>query len=247
MKKSLALLIAMVMCAPLGWGQSQWKKFGPPADQQAPPQAQAPQNEPDMDEPGDIPDVVSIPAGTHMPMTIVRAPQEGQAHEGDKVYLRTRNAIRAEGGVMIPARSLVMGVLTTNPGANSTNSTMTIRLKTISLPNDVRLQISGRVVGTIGGPKGLSASAVSSNPMAALSGLTPEQMAMISGFALVGAEIGQAMSKSQKGAVVGSMVGGGVGLATMLAMNGNQVHMRAGANVDAVLDEALTLDPRALR
>ena len=83
--------------------------------------------------------------------------------------------------------------------------------------------------------------------MAALSGLTPEQMAMISGFALVGAEIGQAMSKTQKGAVVGSMVGGGVGLATMLAMNGNQVHMHAGANVDAVLDEALTLDPRALR
>jgi len=247
MKRSLALLIAILMCVPVGWGQSQWKKFGPPAGQQAPPQAQAPQNEPDVDDAGEIPDVVSLPAGTHMALTIVRAPQESQAHEGAKVYLRTRNAVRAEGGVVIPARSLVVGVLTTNPGVNSANPTMSIHLKTIVLPNDVRLPISGRVLGTIGGPKGPSAAAVGSNPMAALSGLTPEQMAMISGFALVGAEIGQAVSKTQKGSVVGSMIGGGVGLATMMAMNGSHVSLHVGSNVDSVLEEPLTMDPRTVR
>lgn len=247
MKKSLALLFTILMCVPAGWGQNQWKQFGRPGDPQEPPAQAPPQGEPDMDEPGDIPDVISIPAGTHVPMTIVRAPQESQAHEGAKVYLRTRNAVRAEGGVVIPARSLVVGVLTSNAATGSGNPTMSIRLKTIVLPNDVRLQVSGRVLGTLGGQKGPSAAAVGSNPMAALSGLTPEQIAMISTFALVGAEIGQAVGKSQKGAVVGSMVGGGVGLAAILARNGTQLHLRAGSNVDAVLEEPLALDPRAIR
>ena len=246
MKKSLALLVAILMCVPIGWGQTEWKRFGRQGEPQEPP-AQAPQNEPDMEEAGEIPDVTSIPAGTHIPLTIVRAPQESQAHEGAKVYLRTRNAVRADGGVVIPARSLVIGVLTSNPSASPASSTMSIHLKTIVLPNDVRLAISGRVVGTIGGPKGPSAAAVGQNPMAALSGLTPEQIAMISGFALVGAEIGQAVGKNQKGAVVGSMIGGGVGLATILAMNGTQLHLRAGANVDAVLEEPLAFDPRTVR
>jgi hypothetical protein len=200
-----------------------------------------------MDEPGDIPDVTSIPAGTRLQMTIVRAPQESQAHAGMKVYLRTRNAVRADGGVMIPARSLVIGVLTSNAATGTGTPTMSIRLKTIVLPNDVRLPISGRVLGTIGGVKGPSTAELGSNPMAALSGLTPEQIAMISTFALVGAEIGQAMGKSQKGTVVGSMVGGGIGLATILAMNGTQLHLRAGANVDGVLEEPLALDPRTVR
>lgn len=246
MKKSLALLIAILLCGPVGWGQTQWKQFGRQGDAQEPP-AQEPPNQPEADEPGDIPDVVSVPAGTRLPMTIVRAPQESQAHEGAKVYLRTRTAIRAEGGVMIPARTLVIGVLTSNAATGSGTPAMSIRLHTIVLANDVRLQVSGRVLGTIGGPKGPSAAALGSNPMAALSGLTPEQIAMISTFALVGAEIGQAVGKSQKGVVVGSMVGGGIGLATILAMNGSQIHLRAGANVDAVLEEPLSLDPRAVR
>lgn len=246
MKKSLALLIALLLCAPIGWSQSEWKKFGRPADAQEPP-AQEPQAAPDVDEPGDVPDVISIPAGTHVPMTIVRAPQESQAHEGAKVYLRTRGALRADGGLMIPARTLVVGTLAENPGVSPANSTMSIRLRTIVLPNDVRLPISGHVVGTVGGVKGVSASAVQANPVAALSGLTPEQIAMISGFALVGAEIGQAVGKNQKGAVVGSLVGGGIGLATVLAMNGTRLSLRAGSNVDAVLEEPLALDPRAVR
>jgi len=243
MKKTAALFFAILLCISSGWGQApgpRWQRPPDPADRAA-------QNEPDADEPGDIPDVISIPAGTHLPMTIVRAPQESQAREGAKVYLRTRSPLRADGGVVIPARALVVGVLAGNPGVNSENATMSIRLRTIVLPNDLRLPVSGRVVGTIGPARGPSAAALGSNPVAALSGLTPEQIAMISGFALVGAEIGQALGKNQKGTVVGSLVGGGIGVATVLAMNGTRLNLRVGSNVDAVLEEPLALDPRYVR
>lgn len=246
MKKIPALLIAILLALPSGWGQTQWKQFQRPGDAAEPP-AQASQGEPNAEEVGDIPDVISIPAGTHLPMTIVRAPQESQAHEGAKVYLRTRGPLRADGGIVIPPRTLVVGVLTSNPSANSSNATLSIRLQTMVLPNDVRLPLSGRVSGTIGGPKGPSAAAVGSNPVAALSGLTPEQIAMISTFALVGAEIGQAVGRNQKGSMVGTLVGGGIGVATVLAMNGTRLNLRVGSNVDAVLEEPLPLDARYVR
>jgi len=248
MKKIPALLVALLLAMPAGWGQTYPRQ----TQQQEPqeprePAAQEPQYPPDADEPGDIPDVVSIPAGTRLPMTIVRAPQESQAREGMTVYLRTRTPLRTEGGAAIPARTLVVGVLTSNPTAGPGNSTLSIRLKAIVLPDHDRLPISGRVIGTIGGPKGPTAAAVGQNPMAALSGLSPEQIAMISTFALVGAEIGQAVGKNQKGTMIGTLVGGGIGVATVLAINGSHLNLRVGANVEGVLEEPLTLDQRNVR
>lgn len=246
MKKIPALLIAILLALPAGWGQTNPRQRQQPEEPREP-AAQEPQNWTDADDLADVPDVISIAAGTHVPMTIVRAPQESQAREGMRVYLRTRVSLHAEGGALIPARTLVVGVLTSNSPTGSGNSTMSIRLKTIVLPNDVRLPISGRVLGTIGGPKGPTAAAVGSNPVAALSGLSPEQIAMISTFALVGAEIGQAVGKSQKGTMVGTLVGGGIGVATVLAMNGSHLNLRPGSNVDGVLEEPLALDQRNLR
>ncbi len=243
MKRTPALLIAILLCLPSGWGQTYPRQTQQPQEPREL-AAQEPQDRQDADEPADIPDVISIPAGTHVPMTIVRAPQESQAREGMRVYLRTRVPLHADGGIVIPARTLVVGVLTSNPATSSGNSTLSIRLKTIVLPNDVRLPVSGRVLGTIGGPRGPSAAAVGSNPVAALSGLSPEELAMISTFALVGAEIGQAVGKSQKGTMVGTLVGGGIGVATVLAMNGSHLNLRAGSNVTAVLEEPLALDQR---
>jgi hypothetical protein len=223
------------------------------AHPQQPPQtqdlyAQEPQDVPDADEPGDVPDLFSIPTGTHVPMTIVRAPLEGQAHEGSKVFLRTRVPLRADGGVVIPARSLVVGVVTHSAGSglNGAGAGLSIRLRTLVMPNNYRMPLSGRVVGTVGVPgaaKPVLAPAPGANGLAALAGLTPEQLAAVSMFALAGGELGYALGKNQKGTMIGSLVGAGIGMAAMMASNGAQLHLRPGANVDAVLDEPLALDP----
>jgi hypothetical protein len=109
------------------------------------------------------------------------------------------------------------------------------------LPNHYRVPISGRVTGTFGASKLPARAPSPANPVA---GLTPEQLAAVGGFALVGGEIGFALGKNQKGSMVGALVGAGIGVATVLAMNSARLHLRAGTNVDAVLDEPLTLDPR---
>jgi hypothetical protein len=250
-KTALALLVSLFMMSP-GWAQNprQRPQQPPPPDVQDL-YAQSPQDAPDMDEPGDIPDLFSVPAGTHVPMTVVRAPEEGQAHEGAKVYLRTRMPLRADGGVVIPARSLVIGVLTNTAGSgfNQGNAGMVVRLRTIVFPNNSRMALSGRVTGTIGVPGNAArpTPAQGGNPLAALAGLTPEQLAAVSTFALAGGELGYALGKNQKGTMVGTMIGAGIGMAAVMASNGSHLHLHPGANVDAVLDEPLAIDPRNIQ
>jgi len=254
MKKLSALFLAgLLVTAPV------WSQASRPRAQQAPPDVQdlyaqspqEPQDVPDADEPGDLPDLFSVPAGTHLPMTVVRAPEEGQAREGAKVYLRTRVPLRADGGVVIPARSLVVGVLTNSPGSgpSQANAGMVVRLRTIIFPNHYRLALSGRIVGTVGAPGGAAkpAPAQGSNPLAALAGLTPEQLAAVSTFALAGGELGYALGKNQKGTMIGTMIGAGIGMAAMMASSGTHLHLRPGANVEAVLDEPLAVDPHNLQ
>lgn len=246
---SLLLIVSLLLMTTPGWGQMS-RPRGPQPVQDQDSYAQEPQDTPDADVPGDLPDVFSIPAGTHVPMVIVRAPLEGQAHEGSKIYLRTRVPLRADGGVVIPARSLVVGVLTNSAGSgfNGAGAGLAIRLRTIVLPNDSRTAISGRVVGTVGTPGSAKAAMApapgqGANGLAMLAGLTPEQLAAVSMFALAGGELGYALGKNQKGTMIGSLVGAGIGMAAIMAQNGSHVHLHPGTNVDAVLDEPLALDP----
>lgn len=250
-KTALLLVFSLLLMNSPGWAQVSRQRPQPPPPAQDL-YAQEPQDAPDTDEPGDIPDVFSIPAGTHIPMTIVRAPQEGQAHEGSKIFLRTRMPLHADGGVLIPARSLVVGVVTNSAGSgfNQAGAGLVVRLRSIALPNGTRAPISGRVNGTVGTPGGAkpgAALAPGGNGLAVLAGLTPEQLAAVSMFALAGGELGYAVGKNQKGTMIGSLVGAGIGMAAVMASNGSHVHLNPGSNVDAVLDEPLALDPRSLR
>jgi len=247
MKKLTAILFAILLAMPAGWAQSSQPRSPHPSQPQDV-YAQEPQDVPDTDEPGEAPDLFSIPAGTHVPMTVVRAPEEGQAHEGARVYLRTRMPLRADGGVILPARSLVVGVLTTSAGSglNQGNAGLVLRLRSITLPNNSRVALSGRVVGSIGTPGAAKPSATpapGTSGLGALAGLTPEQLAAVSMFALAGGELGYAIGKNQKGTMIGSLIGAGVGMAAMMASNGSHLHLRPGTNVDAVLDEPLAIDP----
>ena len=69
-----------------------------------------------------------------------------------------------------------------------------------------------------------------------------------------GSKVGTVATTAGAGAVVGglsrggegALIGAGVGVATILAMNGNHVHLNAGNTVEAVLDQPLAVDPRYL-
>ena len=246
MKVATSVMVAMLLCVSTGWGQTQGPRVARPPQADEPPAIEQ-QVQQEADIPDDLPDLLTVPSGTHVSMTIVRAPQESQAKEGDRVYLRLRASLRLDAHTVIPARTLVVGVLTSSAGIgfgmSSQHNGMLLRLQTIVLPHNYRLPVSGRVEGTIGPPKDPAKSPSASNPVA---GFTPEQLAAVGSFALVGGEIGRAMGKNPRDGMVGTLIGAGVGVATILAMNGNHVHLNAGNTVEAVLDQPQAVDPRYL-
>ena len=249
MKKIAALFCAMALCVPSGWGTSRSRTRDqqpePPAEapDQAVPEPNVPQA-PEVSIPDDVPDLISVPAGTHVPMTIVRAPQESQAHEGAVVYMRTRVPVRVDEHTVIPARTLVVGMLSSSTGFMGAKAGLSVRLHTILLPHNYRLPVSGRVNGTVETGRGQTRPISPMNPIA---GFTPEQLAAVGSFAVVGSEIGLAMGKNPRNSTIGALVGAGIGVATIMAMNGARLRLNPGNPVDAVLDEPLALDPRYLR
>jgi len=242
MKNATAVLVAILLCAPYGWGQAPGAQRGRPGEAREP-AAQEPQGVPDADVPGDLPDLISVPAGTHVPLVIVRAPQDSQAREGDKVYLRTRVSLRAGGQVMIPARALVVAVLSPDSGSafggGQGHNGMSLRLRSVTLPDNERVVVSGRVLGIFGPSKTASGTPSASGFMP---GLSAEQLTTVGSFAAAGGALGAALGKDSKGATVGALVGAGIGMVTVLASNGSHVHMLPGTNVEAVLDQPLALD-----
>jgi len=249
MKKFAAIFFAFLMTLSTAWGQSMQQQPQYRPQEQEEPSAQEPQAAPDQVDQGDVPDVISIPSGTHVAMTIVKTPQDAP-REGERVYLRTRVAIRAEGRVVIPARTLIVGVLTSESAPGAGHGAMSVRLRTIVFPNDFRMNVSGRVLGIIraGNANGGQqfAGSQQQGPLGMLSSLTPEQLAAISTFALVGGQLGLAVGKTPKGGTIGTLVGAGIGFAAVMAMNQSHLHLRVGANVDGVLDEPVALDARSM-
>jgi hypothetical protein len=250
MKGATALLLAAILlCSPVTWGRGSGQQPGqqPPPQGDEPPAMDQQQSPQEAEIPGDLPDLRTIASGTHIPLVIVRAPQDAEAHEGDKVYLRLRAPLRIDAHMAIPARSLVVGVLQNTSsyafGLNTGHNGLALRLQTIVLPNHYRLAISGRVDGFVSATKDAGRPTSASNPIA---GLTPEQLAAIGSFALVGGEIGSAVGKNQRGTTVGALIGAGIGVATALAINNSRLHLSAGNNVEGVLEHSLAVDPRVL-
>jgi hypothetical protein len=244
MKNATALLVAILLCAPSGWGQVPRPQRERPAEAREPVPSELP-GEPDADDPGLLPDFISVPAGTHLPLIIVRSPQESQAREGDKVYLRMRSPLRAGGRVLFPAKTLVVGVLSSDPGfgAAQGHGTMSLRLHTIILANNDRVALSGRVAGNIEPSRGASPTPLAAG-VVPVPVLTQEQLSTVGSFALVGGALGLAVGKNPKGATIGALVGAGIGVAAMLASNGSRLHLSPGTCVDAVLDQPLALEDR---
>jgi hypothetical protein len=240
MKSLIAVLVAILLCAPAGWGQAQAPQRVRPSDAREP-AAQEPQNNLDTDDPGDVPDLTGVPAGTHLPLVIVRAPQESQAREGDKVYLRTRVPVRAGGREIIPARTLVVGVLSSESGGGGgqAHGMMTLRLRTIVFPDNERFALSGKVSGVVNPSRSTAGAPLAAGIMPSLSA---EQLAIVGSFAAVGGAIGTALGKDSKGATVGTLLGAGIGVATVMASTSKGLHLTPGTNVEGVLDQPLALE-----
>lgn len=183
-----------------------------------------------------------IPQGAHVLLRMENSINTRTAQEGDYVYLRTASPVAAGGQIVVPEGSYVQGVVVQSKrsGRVAGRAELAIRLETLTLASGKVLKFSPHVTSVEDENNGQKITGKENTIEAAPNtGKDAERIAILAGS---GAALGGLTDRSWQGAGIGTAIGAGVGLATVLLTRGKEVELRRGATLDVVFDRPVSLD-----
>jgi len=165
----------------------------------------------------------TVPPGTEIHLTLDTELATDTSLTGDRFEARVSEPVIVEGLSVIPAGSVVEGVLSDvkRAGKMKGGATMTIDFQEIRLPSGYKT--------------GMAASLTSEG---AKSG--GKSAAIIGGSAVGGAILGKVLGKDTKDAAIGSIIGGAIG-AGVAASRDKELRLPAGTALVVVTEEALQI------
>jgi type IV secretion system protein VirB10 len=186
----------------------------------------------------------TIPAGTHILLSLTNPVSTKNSKEGDHVYLETAVPVAQGGRIVIPRGSYVQGsVGKSKPaGRGSAKGELYIRFDTLTLPNGVSRDFRARLTSAD------SAKGKVDSDEGKVSG---------TGRNTSGGEIGRDVGiGSMGGVLIGSAaghpitglgVGAAAGVAAVLLKKNQDVVLPRGTSVEMVLDRDISYTPDELR
>ncbi|MGZ7074174.1 MAG: hypothetical protein ACXVKL_17175 [Candidatus Angelobacter sp.] len=242
--KMSSLLLANVMLAKLASAQAVPWLDDPPAEtrlvQNAPPdqtqllQTMAPQVATTTD-----PSTVTIPAGTRVMMVLKSPLHTTSGTAGSGLYLETLYPVVQGNGVVIPARTLVQGVVESDerPGHLKRTSEFRFRFTTLIFPNNLVVPISG-VLQSLPGTRNIRTRGEDSKlePV----DQTEKVITPVAAGAVGGAIIGSNRHFGI-GLLPGAGLGAGLGLVAVLLKRGDEISLPRGTSVEMVLQAPFSL------
>lgn len=196
------------------------------------------------------PEVYQVPAGTRIPLGLIKSISTRSAAPGDRVYLETLFPIVIDNKVVIPPGSHVLGTVTASkrPGRMKGKGELHIRFDSLILPNGVTRSFLARVGGLDGGLReGLDRE----EGIVKGDSDKGEDVMTVAGTTITGGSIGTmgglAAGSAARGAGIGLAAGAAAGLATVLLTRGPDVMLPAGTSVELVTDRLLEYGTEDLR
>jgi hypothetical protein len=163
---------------------------------------------------------------------------------GSGVYLETAFPVVANGRVVIPEHTRVMGVVADErrPGRVQGRPRLQLRFTQLILPDNRELSVVGNLQSLPGSNK---------NRTNVEGMLEPVDQIDADVYAMVkttgaGLLIGSLSHAGLAGVGYGALIGGGVGLAKVLFTRGNEISLPVGTRVEMVLQHPLTVQPASL-
>jgi type IV secretion system protein VirB10 len=184
-----------------------------------------------------------VPTGTRIPLSLINSVSTKNSAEGDRVYLETVFPILANGRIVIPPGSYVMGTITEvkRPGRVKGRGELYLRFDSLTLPNGVTRDFRARVgsldgasndeldrgEGTIKsrGNKGGDARTVAETTSAGTS---------------VGAIAGSISGRPGMGLGIGAAAGAAAGLMGVLLTRGPDVVLVRGTTLEMLMDRPVS-------
>jgi hypothetical protein len=184
----------------------------------------------------------TLPAGTHVLMTLTSPLHTTSARAGSGVYLETSWPVVQDGQVVIPAHSRVLGEVERErrPGRVKGRSQFLLHFTSLILPDNRVVAIAGGLQSLPGNEKMRTQD--KEGTIEPVDQIDRDVYRIASGTIAGG--LGGALTRTATGAGIGMAIGGGLGLAKVLFTRGDEIHLPEGTKVEMVLEKPLTLAPR---
>ena len=184
--------------------------------------------------------LITVPAGTKVPVVLKHAISTKNARENDNVYAETNFPVIINGKVAIPPGTYVQGVITRSkrPGRVKGKGELLVHFNSLIFPNGYTLLLPGALEnvpgedtkmkgpeGTVQGPSG--------------KGKDVGTVAKTTG---AGAGLGGLATQSARGVGIGAGAGAVAGLGAVLLTRGPDLRLDKGTTLEMVLERALTID-----
>ena len=190
------------------------------------------------------PKIITVPAGQKLLVQLKSGINTKTAKVGDGVYMQTSFPVSIDNVMAIPAGTYVQGVIDNvkRSGRVKGRAEVLFHFTTLIFPSGYTVSVPGAVNDVPGADNG---RVVNKEGTVQADGSKGKDVGTIAGPTAQGALIG-AIANGGKGALVGSGIGGVVGLAEVLFTRGNEISYPPGTAVEMVLQRSLTLEQQKL-
>jgi len=184
--------------------------------------------------------MLTIPAGTRVPLSLKQAISTKTAKDGDPVYAETSFPFVVNERVVIPAGTYIQGKIerVQRGGHVKGRAEVLIHFTSMIYPNGYTVMLGGSVENTPGAEKTSMKDSEGTIRQDSDAGKRAREAA---GGATTGAVIG-AITNGGKGAGIGAGVGGVAGLAVSMLSRGADVRLEPGTSIEMEIQREVKVD-----
>jgi hypothetical protein len=186
-----------------------------------------------------------IPAGTRVPLSLKQAISTKTAKEGDPVYAETAFPFVVNDRIVIPAGTYIQGRIThvKRGGRVKGHAELLLHFTSMIYPSGYTIMLGASVENTPGAEK---TSMKGSEGTIRQDSDTGKKVGTAAGAASTGAVIG-GLSGGGKGAGIGAGVGGAAGLAIAMLTRGSDVRLEPGTSIEMEIQREVSVDASRMR
>lgn len=189
--------------------------------------------------------VLTIPAGTRIPLSLKQAISTKTAREGDPVYAETSFPFVVNDHVVVPAGTYIQGkIMRAQRGGHvKGRAELLVHFTSMIYPNGYTVMLGGSIENTPGAEKTSMKDSEGTIRQDSDAGRKAKDAAE---GASTGAVIG-AVSGGGKGAGIGAGVGGVTGLAISMLSRGTDVRLEPGTSIEMEIQREVIVDASRIK
>jgi hypothetical protein len=194
------------------------------------------------------PGVVTIPAGTKIPLSLKQAISTKNAREGDAVYAETAFPFVVNDRVIVPAGSYIQGKIShvERGGRLKGRAEILMHFTSMIYPSGYTVMLPGSVENTPGADNKSVKDSEGTIQQDKDTGKKIEEAAKGGVYGGSGGALAGGLAGGLNGARIGAGAGAAAGIGWALLKRGNDVKLDVGTSIEMEIQRAITVDARRI-